>query len=120
MAEPALVALRNGVCELIRAGVEPDSRRRDDEREGSSTRPHALEVTSDDTMSTNASSELSSSLLERIRGLDAEDASAEHRQLAITQLAQTLARDARDLRRDRKAVAVSAKQMRRTRDCARN
>ncbi|TKA53601.1 hypothetical protein B0A53_03892 [Rhodotorula sp. CCFEE 5036] len=56
-------------------------------------------------MSTNASSELSSSLLERIRGLDAEDASAEHRQLVITQLAQTLARDARDLRRDRKAVA---------------
>ena len=83
------------------------ARGRDDDKEASSTRPpHALEVTSDDTMNTSASAEQSSSLLGRIRRLEREDASAEHRQLVITQLAQTLARDARDLRHDRKAVPV--------------
>lgn len=101
-AETALVALR--ACHP----AEGPSRRgeRANDEKASSARRHRSSSPAATTTSMSAVSDLSTSLLERIRGLDAENASAEHRQLVITQLAQTLARDARDLRQDRKAVAV--------------
>lgn len=100
-AETALVALR--ACHP----AEGPSRRgeRANDEKASSARRHRSSSPAATTTSMSAVSDLSTSLLERIRGLDAENASAEHRQLVITQLAQTLARDARDLRQDRKAVA---------------
>ncbi|GAA5876765.1 hypothetical protein JCM3774_003467 [Rhodotorula dairenensis] len=46
-----------------------------------------------------------SSLLDRIRDLDERDASVEERQPVIVELAQTLARDAHDLRTEHRAVS---------------